>query len=88
MYNFTMQSRCVSFSVVEDATVRTKNGCCRLLPHGTMLVPSDDRTNPDAYFFPWRTVLLAIGASRSHLDTPQSVGVLWTSDHTYTETSI
>jgi hypothetical protein len=31
--------------------------------------------------------LLIIEASRSHLDTPHSVGLLWTSDQPYTETS-
>jgi hypothetical protein len=31
--------------------------------------------------------LLIIEASRSHSDTPQSVGLLWTSDQKVTETS-
>jgi len=32
--------------------------------------------------------LLIAEVSRSHSDTPQSVGLLWTSDQTGTETSI
>jgi len=31
--------------------------------------------------------LLIVEASRSHSDTPHSVGLLWTSDQPYTETS-
>jgi len=31
--------------------------------------------------------LLIIEASRSHSDTPQSVGLLWTSDQPYAKTS-
>ena len=44
-------------------------------------------------FFPWHIApvgqgLLVIEASRSHSDTPQSVGLLWTSDQPDPQTSI
>ena len=45
------------------------------------------------FFSPWRNSplmgqgLLIVEASQSHSDTPQSVGLLWTSDHPDAETS-
>jgi hypothetical protein len=51
------------------------------------------RTTADLYFFPMPQQplvgqgLLIVDASRSHSDTPHSVGLLWTSDQTVAETS-
>jgi hypothetical protein len=39
------------------------------------------------FFFMVRQDLLIIEAARSHSDTPQSVGLLWTSDQPFARTS-
>jgi len=43
--------------------------------------------NSMLYFFPMEQEPLVIEASRSHSDTPHSVGLLWTSDHSDADTS-
>jgi hypothetical protein len=68
----------------------------KFLTDATKLVVCWYVSNPlvlDFIFPPWHNStpmaqsLLILGTSRSHSDTPQSVGVLWTSDQSDTETT-